>query len=243
MFGLSMHTAPRVTSYDEARRVFNTAKSGKSRGVIAGYDAYAVPGKENNPTISMRMKGDGDVAFRYHYTDVITWHPDGSYTYDDYESTSTCTFFNAFCPIGTHLTRTGTVLIVGDTGYPVAMGCTVRDGKPVDNPGRFKRACVNRKAAKRVLEPTRYAEYRDWYKIMKPLLGNSTIWADSVLRGLEDETHWPAIAGDRFGDGHPDKVRQAIYNEHYREVYENKYFESLPEQKAEGSSYDVIRCV
>jgi hypothetical protein len=175
------------------------------------------------------MTGTG-VAFRYHRTDVVTWHPDGSYTYDPFTSRSTCTFFNQFTPFSTYATREGKVLIIGDTAYPVAGGGRVhiKDDKPTGGLGRFRKSVVNRESAKRVLAETRYAEYRAWYAVMKPLLGNQRQPFFMPQEALHDEANWPMMASCMFGAGHPDRVRKALYGEDYREVYEDVYFDTVP---------------
>lgn len=231
MFALQMYSAPRVRSYDDALRVLEQAKGlvKVPRSTSRGDNCYPIPGKVRSHAVSVRMTGTG-VAFRYHSTDVVTWHPDGSYTYDPWTSRSTCTFFNQFTPFGAYLTRDGAVLIIGDTAYPVARGgCIhIKGDKPTGGLGRFGKTVVNRAAAKRVLAETRYAEYRAWYAIMKPLLGKQYQPYFLPQEKLHDEANWPMMASCMYGIGHPDSVRKAIYGEHYMEVYEEVYFDTVP---------------
>jgi hypothetical protein len=235
-----MHSAPRVASYDDALRVLEQAKGlvKVPRSTTRGDNCYPIPGKVKNRSLSVRMTGTG-VAFRYYSTDVVTWHPDGSYTYDPFTSRSTCTFFNQFTPFSTYATRDGAVLVIGDTAYPVAGGkrVHVKDGKPSGGLGRFCKTVVNRPAAKRVLAGTRYAEYRAWYAVMKPLLGEQRQPFFMPEDTLHDEANWPMMASCLFGAGHPDKVRTRIYGEHYREVYEQVSFDTVP--AAEHARYSV----
>ena len=239
MFALSMYNAPRVTSFDGAISVLTDAQRHKPRTVDRnGDNCYPIPGKQGNRSLSVRMTPKG-VAFRYHNTDVITWHPGGSYTYDPWSSRSTCTFFNQFCPLDTYLTRDGAVLVIGDTAYAVRGPVTVRDGEPSGDLGVFTRDVVNREAAKQVLARTRYAEYREWYKVMKPLLGDQRQPYFDAVDGLEDESNWPMMASCRCGDGHPDRVRKAIYARYDTECYKTETAESIPAGQAQRSAWRV----
>ena len=239
MFALQMYQAPRVTSFGEAISVYTRAQRHRPRTVASNGDlCYPIPGKENNRDLSVRMTAKG-VAFRYHSTDVITWHRDGSYTYAPWNSRSTCSFFNQFCPIGTYLTRCGAVLIIDDTGYAPCGPVRVKDGKPSGGLTWFHRERVDRKAAKRVLAETRYAEYREWYKIMKPLLGDQQQRYFDAAEALEDESNWPMMASCHLGDGHPDRVRKAIYAYNHHECYKTETAESLPADQAHRSVWRV----
>ena len=239
MFALQMHQAPRVTSYDEALSVLTRAQRRRGRTLHdIGENGYPIPGKESNRDLSVRMTPKG-VAFRYHRTDVITWHPGGAYTYELWNSRSTCSFFNQFCPMGTYLTRDGEVLIIGDTAYAVTGPVTVQDGKPSGRLGQFRRERINREGAKRVLAETRYAEYREWHKIMKPLLGNQRQPFFRAEEALEDESNWPMMASCWTNDGHPDRVRNAIYNRNGSDCYTAEYSDTLPADQAHRSVWRV----
>lgn len=239
-FGLQMYQAPRVTSYTDALKVLQRAMERRPRTVaVNGDNCYPIPGKENNRDVSVRKTPKG-IAFRYWHTDVITWHPGGSYTYDNWTSRSTCTFFNQFCPVGTYLTRDGAVLVIEGKAYPVVSLITVRDGEVVGGGlGQFAREKVNRKRAKAVLAQTRYAEYRDWYKVMKPLLGETRQPLFDPVDALEDESSWPMMAACRMNDGHPDTVRKAIYAHNHAEAYDTVTAETIPTEEAHNSKWRV----
>lgn len=241
MFALQMHSAMRVTSWGEAACVLERAM--KRKPLMNG--GYPIPGKENNKDVSVRLSNEG-IHFRYHHTDVITWHPDGSYTYDPWTSRSTCTFFNQFCPAHTHLTRNGTVLIIRNTGY-AAWGEKVHvvDDVPQSGVGAFVCEVINRRGAKEVLKRTRYAEYREWHRVMSPLLTPAkNFYTDGeMLAMLEEEARWPELATARWGDGHPDKMRTLIYADNAEECYKEETFETLPSDKAQRSEYRVTRSV
>lgn len=233
-FAINMHPAPRIFTYDGAARLFTKAEAGSP----IKKDAYRLPGKPRAQHMSVRMATNGDVAFRYHYTDVITWHPDGSYTLCPFSSRSTCSFFDHFAPSGHYLTRDGGVLILGDTGYALSGGAVhVKDNVPTGGLRDFNRTRVDRKAAKRVLAETRYGEYRDWHAIMKPLLGaNRQPWFDT-LTALEDETNWPMMAACWSNRGHPNAVRAQVYAMRSRDVYYDETYPKLPAALAQRSAY------
>ena len=239
MFGLNMHTVCRVTSWQDAAATLQRATGLKQRSD----GSYPLPGKERSKDVSVRMVSDG-IAFRYHHTDVITWHPDGSYTYDPWTSRSTCTFFNQLNP--DYLTRDGDVLIIGDKGYAIYGGTPVhvRDCKPVSGLGVFQRQVIDRKRAKEVLAGTRYAEYREWYKVMMPMLtprsGRSVNPIDA-LDYLKDETKWAELATDRWADYNPDKLRGVIYGIYEADCYKTETYDVLPANKAQRSEYRVMR--
>lgn len=239
-FALQMHNVPRIKSWPEAAALLERAMERKP--LMNG--GYLIPGKTGNRDISMRMSNEG-IHFRYHTTDVITWHPDGSYTYDPWTSRSTCAFFNQFCPENTYLTRDGVVLIIDDTGYAVCGGDPVHvvGGVPQSGIGVFTREAVDREAAKKVLERTRYAEYREWYKIMSPLLtiGEHYLREEDAVEMLKDEKNWPELASARWGQGNPNTIRTTIYLRNNTECYRTEVYKTLPRDKATRSAYRVMR--
>jgi len=240
MFALNMCGADRVTSWHDAANTLYRASQNRERD-----NGFPIPGKERSKDISVRLVNDG-IAFRYHSTDVITWHPDGSYTYDPWTSRSTCTFFNQFCPIGHDLTRDAVVLIIRGKGYAICGGdkVHVKDEVPQSGLGVFQRQAVDTKRAKEVLAGTRYAEYREWYKVMMPMLmprsGEYLSPNDAVLY-LRDETKWPALATERWDDFTPDKMRGVIYFLNSESCYKTDTHDVLPANKARRSEYRVMR--
>ncbi len=239
-FGLQMHTVDHVRSWQDAARLLEASSQYKKRDC----GSYPLAGKEKNSSIDVRLTHDG-IKFRYWHTDVITWHPDNSYTFEPYMSRSTCTFFNRLSPH--HLTRDGEVLDINGVSYPVCGGgnVTVKDGVPTGGLGLFSKEYVNREGAKKVLAGTRYAEYRAWHKVMSPLLtvGSSARrwWSDAdVYAALRNKEQWTELATATYGQGQPDRVREAIYMFYSNECFMTKTFRSLDSQKACQSAYRVI---
>jgi len=228
MFGVRMHNCAvwSINSYNEAVAFHDSCpeKGGVRR----------IKGKEGSRTMSIRMES-GSVRFRYHNTDVVTWHPDGSYEIDPYQSRSTCEFANRFLPQGHFLTKECTVLFCGDEYHPVIGGIKVKADGTVQH--MFSGTCfrtkrIDRKAAKRVLARTRYAEYRDWYKAMWPMVRDNrptTLYLNrrASIGLLEDETCWYDMMTSR-GLSSPDDIRKAIYEENSQEVYYYEKRETLP---------------
>lgn len=239
-FTLNMRDVPVVASYADAENFLTRSAKDPWKGVD---DEFPIINKRRNRDMGVRRKANGDIAFRYWRTDVITWHSDGSYTYEPWNSRSTCSFFNAFCPSGHYLTRDGEVLVTGDKAYPIGSHAPVkvREDEVINGvPGCFSKSVVNKAGAKKVLASTRYAEYRAWYKIMRPLLQeNSYIAGWEVKDFLADERLWPKLAMCR-AHGEPERLRQYIYGENAAECYEDQHYDTLPRELARQSRYRVI---
>lgn len=239
MFAINMYSAHSARSYKEAQELLEKASKRKARTTWRGETCYPIPGKETSRQMSVREVKNG-IAFQYHRTDVITWHPDNSYTIDTYSSRSTCAFFDTFAPWDTYLMRDGRVLIIDDLGYALdGSPCHVKDGIPKTGIGVFTKQVVNREGAKRVLAETRYAEYREWYKIMAPMLVPTKQPYFVPHEALEDEANWPMMASCSWGEGHPDKVRLSIYDANHRECYREETYDVLPREKARNTSHRV----
>lgn len=54
--------------------------------------------ERRNKIMSVRRETNGDIAFRYHSTDVVIWHSDNTFTVNTYASQSTDVFANGFTP-------------------------------------------------------------------------------------------------------------------------------------------------
>jgi hypothetical protein len=194
-------------------------------------DERLIKGKENSPQLGVRIVHNA-VKFRYHRTDVVTWHPSNSYTVSTYMSRSTCEFASWFIPKDHHLTFSGTVLVTGDIMHPVVGSITVKSGYVShEHVGTvFQKKRIDRKAAKRVLAQTRYAEYRAWHKAMSPLVRGhmpTAYFRDDVrLEMIADESKWHDLMMSY--ESHPDKIRELIYLQNYQEVYYYENCETLP---------------
>ena len=231
MFGLSMHgcASQSINSHAEAIAFFEACPT--TRGMRDG-EHRAIKGKEGSRTMGVRLQG-GSVYFRYHRTDVVVWHSDGSYAVDlTYDSPSTCEFANRFVPHYHYATKSGDHYVVGDTIYPAR--CELRvapDGAVTGMRHRFTKLVVDRARAKRALAGTNYAAYLAWHKVMWPMVGGGAKpkwWRDEAIEHcLKDEGLWHKLMMSRTGN--PAVIREHFYRTNY--VYQPVFADTLPANK------------
>ena len=247
-FGLNMYhcAVSSISNHAEAVAFYERCpvKGGHDYG-----DERRIKGKESSRQMSVRILKNGYVAFKYHATDVVTWRPDNSYVIESYASRSTCVFANRFIPPRHWLTKEGSHLGIGawDTGtvYPVLRSATVR-GDHVETKAMFTRQVVDRKGAKQVLAGTRYAEYRDWYNVMFPMVRDTMPrswqrkwWTpNELMEMLNDPDQWYAIMTGSTGT--PYQVREVLYREMYHTAYTTVRAATLPAIKA-NNTWGVTR--
>jgi hypothetical protein len=190
-----------------------------------------IKGKENSHQMGVSLASNGDVKFRYHRTDVIVWHCNNSYTINTFSSISTCAFASAFMPAGHSLSGTGSRIHIGHwvdgTVYAIISTATIK-GDKVKTDAVFAKEVINRKAAKKLLDKTRYAEYRKWHAAMYPMVKNDMppeykreyigYPFDNTVKLLENPDEWHRLMMSR--DGHPSKIREGIYSTRRSEVYD-----------------------
>jgi hypothetical protein len=206
-----------------------------------------IRGKETSKQMGVTIASNGDVEFRYHRTDVIVWHRNNSYTINTFSSISTCAFASAFMPFRHNLAKTGSHIEIGGwengTAHAIISTATIK-GDKVKTDGVFTKEVINRKAAKKVLDKTGYAEYRKWHAAMYPmvkdempraahreLLGYSG--ADGLLA---DPDEWYRLMMSR--QGAPEDVRKLIYYGNRREVYRTVTQKTL-QSKESRSKWEV----
>ena len=242
-FGLSMRSVQRVQCYDDAVAMYNKATAWKNGG-----DDLPFPNKRARE-YGIRMEGT-DVVFRYHRTDVVTWHADGSYTIKTggYDTGSTCTFANNFMPRNHSLGRQTKVLRIGETLYPISgTRLTVSpDGVPSGGLGKFTKKKIKLKEAKKLRESFGYPEYRKWHKAMFPMIKDTMVssWHreyltyTEIVERLADPDKWHSLMVSQFG--HPDDVRTKLYdkNGHAFDIYEHVYLDKL-QGFTEGRDWDI----
>lgn len=213
-FKVEMHHRDRCDNYKQALDLFGRTKPWRNGG-----EDHPLPNKRVRH-MGVRKLPDGSIAFRFHHTDVVTWHPDETYTLVPYQSQSTCDFANAFLPYGHNLCKTGAVLgIYERTGpsvyyvyYPVEYDSKVHVNPALKAPTHqlksiFVRPRVNRKAAKVARDKTRYAEFAEWYKLMMAMRNNMPIMhgeftynvtSHDILNALADESRWHDLMTSRY---------------------------------------------
>jgi hypothetical protein len=207
-------------------------------------DERRIKGKESSRQMSVRIRKNGDVAFKYHATDVVTWRMDNSYVIESYASRSTCEFANRFLPHDHYLTKEAQQLVIGGwrdgVVYPILRSITVR-GDTVETKAMFTRQVVDRKGAKQVLAGTRYAEYRDWYNVMFPMVRDTMpnrwqrkVWGPhELMEMLNDPDQWHAIMTGSTGT--PYQVREVLYGANMETAYTTVRAATLPAIKANNT--------
>jgi hypothetical protein len=230
MFALNMGGCA-VRSINNHAEAVAFYESCKIKGGHDYGDERPIRGKEGSKTMSVRIY-QGAVKFRYHETDVVTWLPNDSFVVETYVSNSTCEFAGRFLPSGSHLTKTGSVLAHGDKYHPVVHTITVAADGTVTHTydAVFCIERIDRAKAKEALAKTSYAAYRDWHKVMWPMVrGNrptSLYLKDKkILDVLEDEDHWHDLMTSSSAST-PDQIRELIYRS--SDVHYAEYADTLP---------------
>jgi hypothetical protein len=180
------------------------------------------------------------------HADVVTWRPNNSYVVHGWASRSTATFASTFMPHNHFMSRECQRLQIGSwsdgTVYPVWRSVTVY-GDTVQTNGVFARQVVDRKAARVVLARTRYAEYRDWYNVMFPMMRDNLppSWnrkwysPSEFVSMLDDADRWHDIMMSNSSGGTPYAVRKMLYRNSGDEVYITVTEATLPASKANNT--------
>ena len=203
-----------------------------------------IKGKATSPQLGVSIDSKGDVVFRYHRTDVIIWHRNNSYTINSYSSRSTDAFASAFMPSNASLSKQGSQITLGHYHdedaviHPIYHEATVR-GKVVKTDAVFTKDTINRKKANKLLATTRYAEYREWYGAMWPMVRDDlpptyrreylTIELPELISN-SDEWHRVMVSQQ----GCPDNIRNSIYGRNWAAVHDTKTAKMLPVYNSSG---------
>lgn len=92
MFAINPSNLPRVASWQQAKDFWERAKPLKINP-----DQRFLAGSRDLSKLVIRHPGEA-YAFRYHQTDVVTYHPDGRLVIKPWQSTSTALFARRLCP-------------------------------------------------------------------------------------------------------------------------------------------------
>ena len=219
-FGLSMGGVSYVTTHDAAVAMYNKATPWRGEDP----DGERPLPEKRSRDYGVRMDGT-DVVFRYHRTDVIRWHKDGSYTLDTggYRTRSTGEFASKFMPQRHYLGKDASHLRIGDRIYPIAgHKVTVSvDGVPSgEGLGQFVKRTVNRKKTKVLLERLGYPAYREWYETMFPMVRDTlgrpwqrrSVVGGEIEAWLKDPEKWHELMVSNSGT--PVQVREIMYEIH-----------------------------
>ena len=85
-FAYSGSDVPDINNYDQAVYRYNQARTWRDKRTERKL------GKSDKSYHGITLRENGDVALRYHDTDVVTWHPDNSFSVCKYPSQSTDAF-------------------------------------------------------------------------------------------------------------------------------------------------------
>jgi hypothetical protein len=254
-FRVTLHSVPRVRSYEDAVAFYNKAAAKPWRQSTKSnkrhYNDHAFPGKRQRQC-GVRMVGE-HIIFRLHGTDVITWRPDGTVRVEVYHSQSTCHFIDHFTPgISVSMHNNGYVVRHWDaefTATPIKDDFTIFADGTIGETERtaFALQRVKRDVAKELRDTVRYPEFAKWRKIMEPLLAphrdwrerwklESEIWSTGLSQCLLNEEHWPLLVNANMDN---QTILVHLYDS-ATEVYEFEYFRTL-KWRADGRYINLSR--
>ena len=246
-FGLSMRSVPYVTTYADAVAMYGGATAWRGEDPAG---ERPLPDKRSRD-YGVRIDGT-DVVFRYHNTDVVRWHANGSYTLNTggYHTNSTGTFATNFMPRQHYLQKEATHLRIKDRLYPIAghkVTVSTDEVPSGEGLGRFAKRTVNRKRATALLATLGYPAYRAWYETMLPMVRDTMppTWrrdyysADAIKESLGDPEMWHGLMMSTAGS--PAQVREAMYSkyEYHGSVYDYEYRDFLG-GSIYGRGWDVV---
>lgn len=260
-FAINLYSVDAVSSYQSARRFHDKAAEKPWRTTIKTPTWSAARDDHPFPTVRKRHFGvreeNGNIIFRYHNTDVVTWRPDGSTVVETYHSQSTARFIQHFTPFnGFKLHRSGYMAMHGrdrdHAAVPLLGDFTVTpDGDVVpDKPAVFCIDRVKRAEAKKVREESGYTAFLAWRKVMEPLLITKGLgWKEynSIMRDAIDKIRGGANRQFNMNLAYVDALKdqelwpaivqsgmtndqllkQCVYYAHSDEVYEPEHFPTL----------------
>ena len=250
-FGLSMPGVSAVRSYDQAVRAFEEGRVFRDQGWLP-YGARALKGHSKNYCL-VRQAVDGSVIFRYHRTDLVTWHPDNTCTATNggYPSQSTATFIERFTPDRVYIWNAATVLALGHWNdpdrryYNMSGGIELRftERGELLNPQvcrPFTAERIDRAKAKARLTEKGYYPFAKWYRTIRPMVE----WAhqdgphqyeysdDWIFNMVREESRWPEMLRSKcLGWGlTQDSFLAALRKRIYNSVYDQRpyYTEEAP---------------
>ena len=196
---------PSMTSFAQADAVL-TGRS-KDRRQVA------------NNTFAER-RGE-DIAIKYHATDVVTYHPDGSMTLNTggYQTYTTKDRFNRFTPFRVHSIK-GRWFVADDSGsIPFVNGATLTPGNlpaPVDTSAEDK---ANQEMKRRI------KKYVDGYtdEVIADLLAHAQEYGTSGDCWFCSMIDVPKEGGDYFGFRSGESTPNTLDNEHLLEHLDEDY--------------------
>lgn len=215
MFGIHTHILASTNSYERAESYFNDRACRRSED--KDYHGVSLNPSRHVDHYRLHKRGES-YALRYHYTDVVVYHPDGSVTTDlTYGSQNTARFANNYLPYGLDARfYKGRVMLTvwGDKTYAFRGPVTLRnqggDWRIIEQDRnkiiKFAVPRVNRKVANAAWRDPRVVALREYLKtiaglgvvprgVWEAMNGDATMCSDTLLsQAINDEQHWPALA-------------------------------------------------
>ncbi len=213
---------PAIDSYEKAAAEWEKTKPIRGRaytdkrplGKMRAVDRFAI------------IKRGDSYALRYHNTDVVTYHADGSITLDYWASKSTDEFANRLLPKGVTSWFTcalGAAVILSQQGEDrlYLLGRNQHmvfdhgiSGYRLEQPKAIEVYGIDRKAARAALKATRYRTFMHWLEMKENLEPDrarpkTPLHPARMLEYLDKgPLGWPAL-GEMMNV--EDKLRNAIY--------------------------------
>ena len=195
--GISAHRQARpVGSYDDACRALEAAtvtKSGKTRSP----GTWGFPLGAHYKSVTHIREREGDIVFRLYDTDVVTWHPDNSFTIDSWASKTTAEFASRFTPPGVYLNASCVLRLQrgGDWGDRIIChaDATVREVAPgiwapdEDGLRPFRYPVLDQRMAREIRKEYPFADFDNWLS-MAPMhldLEHAGVDCEDVAKALK----------------------------------------------------------
>lgn len=233
-FALSMHSVRAVRSYTDAVEFYKNCTPW-----VNGGDDRPFKGKRARH-MGVRIENDA-VIFRYHRTDVVTWHSDDTCEVDvSYGSRSTDAFADNFMPARHSLSRESTVLRVGGwvdgVVYPVQDSFKIGPDGTVHTDVVFQRSVHKPAETRAMLKEMGYYDYLAWHKLMCPMVEDTlpAMWNREKMTARDALTCMMSEHGYHrlmtSASGMPKTIREiacSFYGNEF-DIYEVETRETLP---------------
>jgi hypothetical protein len=214
-----------ISSYADALKEWEQAKL--FRGGKGEHDERKLFDDSRPRLRTIRKNTDGDIIFKMYSTDVITWHPDNTFTVREYASKTTNEFANPYTPSGFWCSfplvsvdnmrakrsenRWRSHVAIFDLSVgPVRFHKTKYGWEPVDmgDLRPFKVVSVDRVAADKALAATNYREFAN---VAQAIL---------AMSGREPQRLRPFSSYRGEVRVMPDKLMEMLAEKKYRDILE-----------------------
>lgn len=217
---LDTHGLPMLLGYSDALVYFNRIKPWRGSS-----DTIRPVHPSRRRHMEMRLTNDNSVAFRLYNTDVVTWHPDNSFTVKPYPSPTTDKFASALLPgriCARFNSQLGTILQVNDQLYLCRSATRVKriddTWTVVDGTEPIVWPVLNKAKARAALRDSRYNDFMLWRKAtvaMGAKVDPDWFWdGANIYDMLQDQGQWMALHRKMHSSRHEKLVRNMVYQRH-----------------------------